>query len=151
MELGKKEDVLAKVKDELKDKFEGHYAKGDHRLYLNVKKEAIRNCIRLLFESMKARLSTISAVDLGDRFEVVYHLTFDEFNLVVNVKCSTPKIEAKIDSVTGIVEGASWIEREIKDLFGIEFVGHPNPERLILPDEWPGDWTGGEYPLRKRR
>ena len=143
--------VLSRVEKELKDKLERHYTKRDNRLYLIVRKEAIRNCAKLLSKSLDSRLSTISGVDVNHRFEIVYHFTFDEIGLIANVKCSIPKYDARIDSIADIILGANWAEREISDLFGVEFVGHPNLERLILPDEWPGDWSRGIYPLRRKR
>ena len=58
---------------------------------------------------------------------------------------STPKAEATLPALTPVVPAAEWIEREMKDLLGITFEGHPRPERLILSDDWPE----GVYPLRK--
>lgn len=53
--------------------------------------------------------------------------------------------ELKIPSITPVICGANWAEREAMDMIGIEFEGHPEPERLIMPDDWPN----GVYPLRK--
>lgn len=140
------ESVVVKIKEHLGEHFEQHYVKRKNRVYVTVRKEAVRKCAKFIFESLGARLSTVTCVDKNFRFELIYHFTFDNTGLVLNIKCLIPKYEPKVESVSEIIFGANWIEREIKDLFGVEFVGHPNPERLILSDDWPEN----EYPLRRR-
>ncbi|EEB72991.1 NADH-quinone oxidoreductase subunit C [Thermococcus sp. AM4] len=63
----------------------------------------------------------------------------------VILKLTTPTNELTLPSITPVIEGASWSEREAMDMLGIIFEGHPEPERLILPEDWPE----GVYPLRK--
>ena len=55
------------------------------------------------------------------------------------------KEDLRIDSLTPIMKGAEWIEREIHELFGVEFKGHPRLIKLLLPDDWPDNL----YPLRR--
>ena len=55
--------------------------------------------------------------------------------------------EASIPSVTGIWEGANWYEREIYDLFGVHFEGHPNMKRILMPDDWQGHPLQRDYAL----
>jgi NADH-quinone oxidoreductase subunit C len=89
-------------------------------------------------------LNYITAVDYYEYFEVVYMLTSLEFNRSVTLKtrCFT-RDNPSLPSITGLYQGANWQEREIWDLFGIKFQGHPNLKRLVL-------WEGFEgYPLRK--
>ena len=96
-------------------------------------------------------LADLTVVDyLGvkfPRYEVVYllHRFGDEFNENVRLRLKVP-VEVSscfIDSVTSVWKGANWLEREAFDMFGIEFVGHPDPRRILMPE----DYT--EYPLRK--
>ncbi len=97
------------------------------------------------------RLSAVSAIDWfpqDPRFEVVYHLhalpmTGAGASERVRLKCRIGGDNAEIASVTGVWEGAGWYEREIFDLFGITFTGHPDLRRIMMPDDWQG------YPLRK--
>lgn len=89
-------------------------------------------------------LNYITAVDYYDYFEVVYMLTSLEFNRSVTLKtrCYT-RDNPTVPSLTGLYQGADWQEREVYDLMGITFQGHPNMKRILL-------WEGFEgYPLRK--
>jgi NADH-quinone oxidoreductase subunit C len=88
-------------------------------------------------------LNCVSGVDYLDYFEVVYHLTSMEHNhsVVLKVRCSREKPE--VPSVVSLWRGADFQEREIYDLLGITFVGHPNLKRLFM-------WEGFEgHPLRR--
>ena len=89
------------------------------------------------------RLSTVTAVDrypLEPRFEIVYHLQSVARNLRVRLKAS---VAGEISSATAVYAAANWYEREVFDLFGVVFSGHPNPKRIMMPDDWDG------YPLRR--
>lgn len=139
------QEITEKVRTGLGDQITIYSTKGDHRLYAVVEPGKLLNCIQYLFTSLGGRLSTITAMDKGSRFELVYHITFDREGVVGSFKCAVPKFAPQIVSLTSITPAASWIEREIYDLFGIKFTGHPNLERLILSDDWPED----KHPLRK--
>jgi NADH-quinone oxidoreductase subunit C len=91
-------------------------------------------------------LSDISPVDrfpLDPRFEVNYHLMSMKLPDRVRLKILLPGDNPVAPSVTSVWRGANWHEREAFDLFGIQFSGHPDLRRLLMPDEWEG------YPLRK--
>jgi NADH-quinone oxidoreductase subunit C len=91
-------------------------------------------------------LSDISPVDrfpIEPRFEVNYHLLSLNLSQRVRLKVRLSGGDPVIPSVTSIWPGANWHEREAFDLFGIQFGGHPDLRRLLMPDEWEG------YPLRK--
>ena len=89
-------------------------------------------------------LNYITAVDYYDYFEVVYHLFSLAQNkiLALKVRCCGRE-NLQVPSVTTLWKGADFMEREVFDLFGISFAGHPNLKRIFL---WEG-FTG--YPLRK--
>jgi Ni,Fe-hydrogenase III component G len=88
-------------------------------------------------------LGTISGNDLGENFEIVYHLSNDV--ATVNVRILTPRAEPKIPSVCAVLPGAILYERELQDMFGLKVENIPDPRPLLLADDWPA----GEYPLRK--
>jgi NADH-quinone oxidoreductase subunit C len=89
------------------------------------------------------RLGMVTAVDRGATFELVYRLTSRSLSAGLFVKSHVPRAEARIASVCDVWPAANWHEREAYDLFGIEFTGHPDLRRILLPEEWPG------WPLRK--
>lgn len=117
------------------------------------KRERIADVLKFLKEELAFDLFVyITAVDyLGwkatslphdKRFEVVYHLYSLRFKDRVRVKVAVDEGE-KVPSVAHIFKGANWHEREVYDMFGIVFSGHPNLERILL-------WEGfGGHPLRK--
>jgi NADH-quinone oxidoreductase subunit C len=114
------------------------------RIYLKVKPGAHRKAIQYMKDNWGLyHISTISGLDLGDNLEVIFHL--NARNVVVNVRAEVPRNKAKIETITDLLPGSNLYEREVHDLFGIEFKGHPNLERLELPEDWPK----GVYPLRK--
>jgi Ni,Fe-hydrogenase III component G len=115
------------------------------RVYVDVDRAGVRELARVLLQDSGARFATASGCDVGDRLEAVYHFCQDATGLVVSLRVSTPKAEARLPSLTPLAPAVEWIEREMHDLLGITFEGHPRPERLILADDWPE----GVYPLRK--
>ena len=76
------------------------------------------------------------------RFEVVYNLYSFPHNERVRLKVQLADTES-LPTVSGIWGAANWLEREVYDMFGIRFDGHPNLKRILLPEDWKG------YPLRK--
>lgn len=79
-------------------------------------------------------------------FEVVYNLFSIPKNERVRLKVSTDE-KAGVESVTSVWPAANWLEREVYDLFGIPFAGHPDLRRLLLPDDWEGHPLRKDYPL----
>jgi len=99
--------------------------------------------LRLLVEKFHARLCTITAVDTGTDFELIYHMSIK--GLVTNLKIFVPKEESEVASATSIIPGAASAEREIWDLFKIRFQGLSDSRALIVPYEW----RDTKHPLRK--
>jgi NADH-quinone oxidoreductase subunit C len=91
-------------------------------------------------------LSDVTCVDWypsEPRFEVVYHLLSTVKKERVRLKVKLDGSSPVIESVTSVWPGANYFEREVFDLFGIRFTGHPYLRRLLMPEDWEG------YPLRK--
>jgi len=89
----------------------------------------------------------VTAVDWMDerdeRFEVVYHLLSISTHYRLRVKVDLPESAAKLPSVSHLWAGANFLEREVFDMYGVEFEGHPDMRRILMYDEFKG------YPLRK--
>jgi len=93
-----------------------------------------------------ALLAELTAVDFHPRqprFELVYLLVSLEHRRRLRLKVRLPADAASVRTVTGVWPAANWLEREVWDLFGIQFDGHPDPRRLLMPEDWEG------FPLRK--
>ena len=89
--------------------------------------------------------------ELKTRFEVVYHLYSTTKNHRIRVKAPVTEEEPTIDSVMSIWIGADWMEREVYDLYGITFNGHPNMKRILLYEEFKGHPLRKDYSKTKRQ
>lgn len=116
-----------------------------------IRAEKIRDVCRVLKKERGfERLCAVTAVDwypMEPRFEVVYHLHSIRNNRRLRLKCRVGGETPEIDSLIGLWPGANWYEREVFDLFGIRFRGHPRMERLLLPAEWEGHPLRKDYPV----
>lgn len=89
------------------------------------------------------RLGMVTAVDRPTHFELVYRLHARSMSAGLFVKCTVDRETPQVASVADLWPAALWQEREVYDLFGIVFTGHPDLRRILLPEEWEG------HPLRK--
>ena len=121
------------------------FVKNPKRVYLTIDKKDLKEAAKILYKDFKMRFSTASGIDNEGNFEIIYHFGYDGtgelFNLRVFIQ---DKKNPEIDSLTGMFKASSWIEREIHEMLGINFKGHPDLKHLLLED-----WPKGEYPLRK--
>jgi len=110
-----------------------------------------RELLRITAEYCRAHLqfnflSDATSVDrfpVEPRFELNYHLVSIPNRTKIRLRTRVSGAEPVVDSVVPVWPGAGWLEREIFDLMGIRFNGHPDLRRILLPDDWEG------YPLRK--
>ena len=141
---------MREVVEELKAKF-GEAIRGveearEARYVVYVDPSRVREVVKWLFEERGARLTTISAVDVGVDYELIYHMALGR--AYINLKARIPKENPVIESITPIIPGASMIEREVQDMFGIRFEGHPDPRHISLPFEAPSDFNPLRGPMR---
>jgi NADH-quinone oxidoreductase subunit C len=96
-------------------------------------------------------LSALTAVDYwpqeAPRFHVVYQLTSLARNLSLQLRVPVNGDNPKVPTASGVYESANWREREILDMFGIEFENHPDPRRILMPADWEGHPLRKDYPL----
>jgi NADH-quinone oxidoreductase subunit C len=88
--------------------------------------------------------------DAKNRFGLVYTLTNTETNEQIIVRCFVNDPEPTAPSAVPLWEGANWLEREVWDLFGIRFSGHPDLRRIVLPEEFTAHPLRKDYPLQGR-
>ena len=116
-----------------------------NRVYLEIEPSVIQEVARIISIDLHARLQTASAVDAPKLMEILYHWAFDSVGMVVSVRTRIDREQPEIASIAEICPAAEWIEREMWELMGIVFRGHPDLRHLLLQDDWPER----KYPLRR--
>jgi len=131
-----KEDIL-KIEEKVKDK-----------LYININKKKVKDIADYVFNELKARFNISAGTDRrnihGD-FQITHIFSLDSDKIFLLLQTSVDPNDPNIDSITPKVPGANWAEREFRDMIGVNPIGHPDPRRLVLSDDWPEN----VYPLRK--
>ncbi len=116
------------------------------RFYLGLKSADLKEAAKILFQELGLRLATATGCDTPSGIEILYHFSYDQSGEIFSLRVLLEdRKKPQIDSVTPVIRGAEWIEREMWELLGINFIGHPNMKHLLLIDDWPE----GKYPLRK--
>jgi len=136
-------EIIEKLRGELGENFIEESRIRPNRPVVTVQRDVLIQALRLLVEVFNARLCTITAVDDGVDFELIYHMSIK--GLVMSIKVFVPKEESEVASATSVIPGAASAEREIWDLFKIKFQGLSDPRPLIVPYEW----RDVKAPLRK--
>jgi len=136
------ESIAARLKETLGDRAEFSPA-GTRRAFCGIACEDLTKTVSILRGLGFTYLATITALDCGDRFELLYH--FADTDICLTVKTTIPRDNPVIPTITPVIPGAILYERELQDMFGIKVMDIPDPRPLLLPD----DWKDGEYPLRK--
>ena len=103
---------------------------------------ALRDTPELKFTYL-AELTAVDYWPREPRFEVVYVLVSIEQKLRLRLKVRLDGSDSHVATLSSVYPAANWLEREVWDLFGIRFDGHPDPRRLLMPEDWEG------WPLRK--
>ena len=113
-----------------------------NEIWVKVKKEKLKRVLEKLRNLGVSRISSISGVDVGKKIEIIYHFIYNEN--IINIRTSVPKENPEISTIIEIYPGANLFERELAEMLGVKVLGHPNPKRLFLPEDWKG-----KPPLRK--
>lgn len=128
-----------------------------NQLSFYIKPEAIVPVCEALLDDKELDfhyLADLTSVDwlgheekLGGRFEVVYNLYSLPHKFRFFLKVMLPADKPEIGSLTTLWNGANWMEREVWDLMGITFTGHPDLTRILTPDDFEGHPLRRDYPL----
>jgi len=106
--------------------------------------ETIRRCRDELGYGRWIDMTAVDEPEVEPRFELQYMLYSMSEHRWVRLKTQT---DDRAPSVTGVFPGANWYEREVYDLFGVEFDGHPELTRLMMPEGWHGHPLRRDYPI----
>lgn len=136
------EEILQQVRLQCGDAVTEGEVKGAE-VRLTAKAEAGWDVCRLLRDVGFEYLNCVSGADWMTHLEVVYDLSSLHHPTKLHLRVPVNRDNPVIRTVTDIWRGANWHEREVYDLFGVRFDGHPDHRRILLPEDWVG------YPLRK--
>lgn len=119
--------------------------RSDKRSFVTVNPSKIVKIAGQLVREMQFRFIIASAMETDEGIEILYHFSFDASGQIVNIRVVLDRKKPVIESLTVLFEAANWIEREMHEIMGIDFLNHPNLEKLISQ----GNWAEGVYPYRK--
>ena len=140
------EDIVKEIQEAVGQWIKKVTIKNSQRVYIDIDPEGVREVAKHLWKDRGGRYSIATTLDNRTSFEVMHHISLDEEGgVMVSIRSILSKDNPSMPSLAPMIKGANWIEREMNELMGVEFVGHPDMRRLVLPDDWPQ----GVYPLRK--
>jgi membrane-bound hydrogenase subunit beta len=114
------------------------------RVWLTVAVKDLTETVAVLKKELDQwYIATVSGLDKGDAYEIIYH--FGDTNGNINLRTRIPKNDPHLPSLCAIIPGNILYERELQDMFGIVVDGLPDPRPMLMPDDWPA----GQFPLRK--
>ncbi len=122
-----------------------------------IRREFIRDAVAMLKDDRSLRynyLSDVTCVDwypVEPRFEVVYHLLSIPNKDRVRLKVKLAGDDPRLESITSEFPSANFYEREVFDLFGVRFEGHPYLRRIMMPEDWEGHPLRKDYPVEGYR
>ena len=135
--------------EKLKEKFGADILetvkKNERRVVVTINPGSLLRVSEFLFKTAGFRFIIASALHTRKGFEIHYHFSMDNTGLVMNIHVVLDKENPEIESLSNMFNASNWIEREMHELFGINFLNHPNQEKLISD----GNWAEGVYPYRK--
>jgi len=140
------EEIKKDIKKTFGKKIQKWYEHNKRRIYIDIDTDNLKEFSEYLFKNLNSRFIIASGVDTpGGVIEILYHFDFFQLPQVISLRIKVDKSNPEVESLAEIIKGTEWIEREIAELLGVKFKGHPNMQHLILPNDWPE----GNYPLRR--
>jgi len=140
-----RENIITAIQAQLGDRTRAFQRKSDQRIYMDIAPQTLQEATRLLLGEFGARFQIATGVDTRDGIEVMYHWALDEHTCVITLRILLDHVSPELSSIASVCPAAEWIEREMWELLGIHFKGHPDLRHLLLSDDWPE----GKYPMRR--
>lgn len=139
------ESIIEKFKEKFNSDILEIVMKNQKRIIITMRPDSIINVAAYLFKTAGFRFIIASALHTKNGFEIHYHFSKDSVGLILNIHVILDKDNPQIESLSNMFNASNWIEREMHEILGINFLNHPNQEKLISE----GNWAEGVYPLRK--
>ena len=121
------------------------YEKSPKRTFITVDAKRLPDEAEYLYKDLGCRFSIATGMHMAHGMEILYHFALDKAGRFINLRVILDNQAPSIQSIATRVPAAEWIEREMSELLGIEFKGHPDMRHLLLADDWPA----GRWPLRR--
>ena len=143
---------LEQIVKVLQEQAEATFEESRGEVHVFIRPERIVDVLTFLRDEHEfSLLSALTASDYWPqeqpRFHVIYQLTSLTQNLSLQLRVPVNGGEPKVPSAAGVFMNANWREREVWDMFGIEFEGHPDPRRILMAPDWEGHPLRKDYPL----
>jgi Ni,Fe-hydrogenase III component G len=138
-------NFIEQVKQEFKADILEIAEKNQRRAILTIRPESLLTIAGYLYKTAGFRFIIASALHTRRGFEIHYHFSNDPSGLILNLHVILDSEDPRVESMSNMFNASNWIEREMHELFGITFLNHPNPDKLISE----GNWAEGVYPYRK--
>ena len=143
------QSTVTRVEETVAARCDGAFLSGTQphadTLHFKIEKRAMRAVVEALVNELHARFMISVGTDtrsLSGDFAILHLFSLDREHLYVLLESPVSAEDLKIESITDIIPGANWAEREYRDAIGVHPEGHPDPRRLLLADDWPE----GVYP-----
>jgi len=123
-------------------------------LTLTVAPEAICAAAATVLAAQYNAFEDMTAVDWfpsEPRFQLSYHILSHKYKERIRLRTMLSAEDPAVDSITSVWPGANYYEREVFDLFGVRFEGHPNLRRILMPEDWVGHPLRKDYPVEGYR
>ena len=140
-----KNPIIEKLEEQFKSDILETEVKSQNRIIVTIKPGAILKTARYLYKDTGFRFIIATAIHTRRGFEIHYHFSKDSVGLILNLHVVLNRDKPEIESLSNMFNASNWIEREMHELFGINFLNHPNQDKLISE----GNWAEGVYPYRK--
>jgi Ni,Fe-hydrogenase III component G len=137
--------IIEKFKEKFNSDILEISEKNQRRMIITIRPNSIISVADYLYQTAGFRFIIASALHTKKGFEIHYHFSKDEAGLILNIHVVLDRKNPQIESLSNMFNASNWIEREMHELFGINFLNHPNQDKLISE----GNWAEGVYPLRK--
>jgi Ni,Fe-hydrogenase III component G len=138
-------EIIEKIKAEFSSDILEIITGNKKRVTITINPDSILKVAEYLYRTAGFRFIIATALHTKRGFEIHYHFSMDEIGLVLNIHVILNSENPHIESLSNMFNASNWIEREMHELFGIDFINHPNQEKLISE----GNWAEGVYPYRK--
>lgn len=136
---------IARLKEKFSNTITEIVRKNHKRIMISIMPDSIVEVSEYLYKTEGFRFIIASALHTKKGFEIHYHFSKDTIGLILNIHVVLDKDKPEIESLSNMFNASNWIEREMHELLGINFLNHPNQEKLISE----GNWAEDVYPLRK--